>query len=276
MFAPSFWCLLLFFLICPQVSAQVVFSEIMYDVSGSDTGREWIEIQNLGVTTVSIATTTWKLVEADTKHSLRLERGSLTIPTNGFFLIVDNIDKFLNDWPNYYGTIFSSSFSLSNAGEKLTLIGDNGLVQDTVIYNIGNNHKDNWSLQKFGGDWRVSFPTPGSVNFSRALIDPLISDKDFSKPKVVPVEKVFIQKTEDAKSVSDLNSENEEIDFNDDLLLDNQSSVMETGDLDQSDLTVWLYRLGGIITLGLCAVFTFKPNFIMVDKKEDEFEIIEE
>lgn len=278
MFVRSFWCLFLFVSICSQVSAQVVFNEIMYDVSGSDTGREWVEIQNVGVSMVSIATTTWKFVEADTKHSIKLERGSLTIPAQGFFVIVDNIDKFLNDWTDYYGTIFSSSFSLSNTGEQLTIIGDNGVAQDTVIYKIGDNHKDNWSLQKFGGDWRFSLPTPGSLNLFSVLPETVISGKDSTGSEIAPVEASFGKKVEGLEPSQGVNLKSEKIGFkkNDVLSLDDEFKVVATGDLDGGYLTMWLYRLGGIIILGLCAVFSFKPKSVTSDKRVDEFEILEE
>jgi hypothetical protein len=40
--------LVMAFLFMPSVSGAVLINEIMYDLSGSDTGREWIEIYNNG------------------------------------------------------------------------------------------------------------------------------------------------------------------------------------------------------------------------------------
>ncbi len=47
--------------------AEVVISEIMYDVSGSDTDREWVEVYNNSSSAVDF--TSWKLFEANTNHA---------------------------------------------------------------------------------------------------------------------------------------------------------------------------------------------------------------
>ncbi|MBU2263634.1 lamin tail domain-containing protein, partial [Patescibacteria group bacterium] len=144
-------------------SASVVINEIMYDLEGSDSGREWVEIYNNGSSPVDL--TGWKFFEANTNHVLTLVQGNINISGNGFAVIVDNAEKFLVDWPNFSGTLFDSSFSFSNTGESLTLRNADLADVDTVTYSSdwGANGDGN-SLQKIDGQWKVGSPTPGAQN----------------------------------------------------------------------------------------------------------------
>ena len=53
--------------------AQTVISEVMYDLEGPDTGREWIEVFNPGISPVTL--TDWKLFEADSNHGIVVYSG---------------------------------------------------------------------------------------------------------------------------------------------------------------------------------------------------------
>ena len=48
-------------------TAEIVISEVMYDVAGSDSKAEWIEIQNTGSTAIDISK--WKV--RDTSNHVR-------------------------------------------------------------------------------------------------------------------------------------------------------------------------------------------------------------
>lgn len=74
--------------------AQLAITEIMYDVPGSDSGREWIEVQNTGA--ASIALSEWKLFEANTNHGLTTD-GSDTLAPGSFAIIADDPAKFRTD-----------------------------------------------------------------------------------------------------------------------------------------------------------------------------------
>jgi hypothetical protein len=145
--------------------AAVVIDEIMYDLEGGDVGREWIEVVNTGDNTIDL--TNWKLNEANTNHGLTLSQGDATIPAGGFVIIADNPGKFLIDYPGFSGTIFDSSFSLSNTGETLVLRDANLADIDVVTYSSDQGGAgDGNSLQKINGAWQGARPTPGSVNIS--------------------------------------------------------------------------------------------------------------
>jgi len=144
----------------------VVINEIMYDLSGADDNREWIEVYNAGTTTADIAG--WKFFENNTNHGLAVMQGSSAIPVGGYAVIVASSTAFLNDNPAYGGTLFDSAFSLSNTGEALAL-KNGGFVIDSVTYasSTGANGYG-MSLQKFGDGWHAASSTPGAVNVLQA------------------------------------------------------------------------------------------------------------
>lgn len=147
------------------VNAQIVINEIMYDLEGQDDGQEWIEILNTGSDTVDLSG--WKLYEAGVNHKINLAGGNnnFIIPSGGYAVIADNPEKFTLDWPNFSGTVFDSSFSLSNVGESI-ILRDSGLNDiDSVSYTSewGANGDGN-SLQKISGNWKVASPTPVGQN----------------------------------------------------------------------------------------------------------------
>ncbi|OHA14078.1 MAG: hypothetical protein A2909_02665 [Candidatus Tagabacteria bacterium RIFCSPLOWO2_01_FULL_39_11] len=152
--------------IFPHVAgAQVVINEIMYDLEGSDTGREWIEIFNTGSEPVDLAS--WKLYENDTNHKIDSARegGDFIISPGKYAVIADDAAVFFTDWPNFSGTVFDSSFSLKNTGENIIFRDSNLGDIDSVNYNPewGANGDGN-SLQKINGGWVVAGPTPGVKN----------------------------------------------------------------------------------------------------------------
>jgi hypothetical protein len=143
-------------------SAKVILNEIMYDLLGEDPGREWIEIYNEGGTSVNLPD--WKLFEAETNHGLTLSQGNATLAAKNYAIIADDANKFKLDWPNFSGTIWSSSFSLNNTGETLALKnGDLEIDKYTYQSSLGGAGDGN-SLQKISGSWSGVTPTPGKEN----------------------------------------------------------------------------------------------------------------
>lgn len=145
-----------------SVSAQMQITEIMYDPSGSDTGREWVEVQNTGGSAIDF--TAWKFFEADTNHgiaSTTLEH--TTIEPQEFVIVTTDRNKFLVDFPSFTGKIFKSSFSLSNTGEVLAFKNDTGVVVDQYMYDTALGAAgDGNSLHK-GSTWNAAPPTPGAA-----------------------------------------------------------------------------------------------------------------
>lgn len=160
-----------FFIVCAAlipgaVSAQVVLSEIMYDLeSGSDSGREWVEVFNSGGSSVTL--TEWKLFENGTNHSLATYSGGEALVSGGYAIIADNPANFLSDNPGFSGVLFDSAFSLSNTGETLILrcCGSDLVDKDSVTYaSTQGGAGDGKTLQRStaGGSFTALTPTPGS------------------------------------------------------------------------------------------------------------------
>src|SRR3989344_4276863 len=159
----KFIILSIFLLVPFAISAQVLISEIMYDAPGADTGREWIEIENTSASPISL--TGWKLNEQSVNHMLTVSQGTSTLLGGAFAIIASDPEKFRTDWPHFSGTIFDSSFSLSNTGETFSLRNNTSAFVDQISYYSSQGASgDGESLQRVGGSWAASSPTPGGKN----------------------------------------------------------------------------------------------------------------
>jgi len=138
----------------------------MYDLEGSDSAREWIELLN---TSTSVDLTNWRFEESGTQHALTLKQGSAVVSSGQYVIVVDDYTQFLQDYPGFSGTVFDSSFSLLNSGENLKLRDAlNGNIIDEVTYtsSLGGSGDGN-SLQRNSNDsWIASVPTPNTQNIS--------------------------------------------------------------------------------------------------------------
>lgn len=144
-------------------SASVVFSEVMYDLAeGADSGREWVEVFNSGSEGVSLSG--WRFSENGTNHTLNSISGSETLAPGAYAIITDNADAFSADWPGFSGTLFDSSFSLKNTGEKLILRDTDLNDIDTVSYTSdwGAAGDGNSLYLSAAGSWAAGAPTPGT------------------------------------------------------------------------------------------------------------------
>ncbi len=152
-----------FFLVALRTEAQVAITEIMYDLPGADTGREWVEIKNTSLAAVDISH--WKLLEENVHHGLTLAQGSPALSSGSLAVIADNAQKFLLDWPEFSGTLFDSVFSLSNSGETLILKNESLNIIDSVAYDAAMEASGTGeSLQKISSGWAAHAPTPAQEN----------------------------------------------------------------------------------------------------------------
>ena len=143
--------------------ASLEINEIMYDFkTGSDEGREWVEIFNNSETAVDV--TLFKFFEEDTNHRLKLVQGNSKIQAKTYALIVSDPTKFKDSYPDFYGTIFDSSFSLHNSGETLAIKKGEEVVDQYSYQSSSGGAGDGQSLQKINGIWRGAVPTPGREN----------------------------------------------------------------------------------------------------------------
>jgi hypothetical protein len=148
-------------------SAEVNFSEIMYDPEGSDSSREWIEIRNDGD---AVNLTSYKFFESNVNHGITAFQGGNTVPSGGFAVIADNPARFLQDYPAFSGLLFDSSFSLSNAGEYLAMKDGGGAITDSFTYTpSAGGQDDSTTLSLVSTAWVRGEATPGAANVVSTL-----------------------------------------------------------------------------------------------------------
>lgn len=173
-----------------SINASMVINEIMYDLPGSDTDREWIEIVNASGDVIDLSE--WKFFEANTNHKLTLLQGEVTLSPGAYAVIVDNPEKFKNDWPGYSGTLFDSSFSLNNTGETISLrtpeFNDVGSI--TYTSNWGGKGDGN-SIQRIDLSWHAASPTPGGINSNVSQTSPPSSPSQESRELTPPSQNLY-------------------------------------------------------------------------------------
>ena len=154
--------------ILPMITnAEVIFSEVMYNPEGTDSGREWVEVYNSGSDAVDL--TEYKLLENGTNHKVSAYNdGSTLLEPDSYAVIADNPEK-LNVDHSISSIVLDTAFSLKNDGEEIQLIDPNGVSVDTVAFvpGWGGNGNGN-SLQLNNDTWIPADPTPGSVNLTEA------------------------------------------------------------------------------------------------------------
>lgn len=161
---------------------DLVISEIMYDLSGADTGKEWIEVYNAGQENVEVLTgagaNTWRFFDG-ANHTLNLVNGenNIILPQE-YFIIAADANQFLVDHPSFSVKVFDTVMSLSNSSSSLALSFDGGQTQsilaayDSVWGAEGNGkslEKINLNQDTSFSNWQESSAiggTPGQVNSS--------------------------------------------------------------------------------------------------------------
>lgn len=256
--------LLLFF--TPHiVSAEILISEIMYDLPGLDAKHEWIEIVNTGKSVADL--TDWRFFEDDTNHRLTVVMGSALLSPGARAVIADNTDIFLSDWPDFSGTLFDSSFSLKNTGELIAIRNAELAEVSVVVYMSSWGGKGNGdSLQFFETAWKAGPPTPGKPNIIPPALPPktetVVRDK-----QVIPIV--------ETKSEIPNQDESEELIVREQpaaVLVSAQDVMAETPKTD--DLFKWLLALGGVLLLATAAVL-FAQRKNVIGSEADDIEILD-
>lgn len=142
--------------------AQVKITEIMYDPTGSDTKREWVEVYNSGTQDIDLST--WFFYEGNVFHKLVAQKEAI-LPAGSFAILVDSVAEVIAEYSDYAGLIFDSVFSLNNTGESLSVANPQKEILDTFIYSaeMGANNNGQ-SLQINDGVVVTAGPTFGSLN----------------------------------------------------------------------------------------------------------------
>ncbi len=181
-FLITFLLLIIFPTVCFG-QANFVISEIMLNPEGSDSGREWIEVTNLGAGT---GIDGFKFKEGATSttavsHGLKIPDGgnpSWLIGSNESFVIVSDPEKFYLDYPEYIGKIFDSSFSLNNSGEYLSILDSNKNILfeiDVIEEMIPEEGKTICLVESI---WKNCNPSPGRLSIGGDVVSDVITGEE--------------------------------------------------------------------------------------------------
>ncbi len=159
-----------------MVSAQsdVKINEIMYNLPGTDTDREWVELYNNDTTAIDI--TGWIFYAGETNHDLTDVTGNMVIPSGGYAIIADDAKTFVDEHPECNCAVIDSSFSLGNSGaESIALKRGITDIADEVTYDSswGANENGKTLERNATGGWAESLVdggTPCKVNSKTIMI----------------------------------------------------------------------------------------------------------
>lgn len=156
------WYILLILVFATPVflHAQVLITEIMYDLEGSDAKREWIEVFNGGNSEVVL--TNFRLRENNVEHGITAERQKALAPQS-YAIIADNAVQFVRDHPGFSGILCDSAFSLRNEGESIALVDAAGVVAEiTYTDDAANGTGESWQRANAHDALAPGKPTPGA------------------------------------------------------------------------------------------------------------------
>lgn len=130
------------------LETDLIISEIMYDLAGADSQHEWIEVYNSGTEDLEVITgsggTAWRFFDS-ANHTLKLYQGNNIITAQQYFVLADNAEQFLLDYPDFSGTVFDTVMSLNNSSSTLSLSFDGGKT-----YPVQASYESSWGANGNG------------------------------------------------------------------------------------------------------------------------------
>lgn len=94
----------------PSIVQAVEFSEIAYDIAGTDTKREWVEIYNDSPEPIDL--TGWLFYDGS-YHRL-MSDSVLTVPAGQYAVLASDAASFKIDYPSYTGLLIDTVMNLPN------------------------------------------------------------------------------------------------------------------------------------------------------------------
>ncbi len=159
--------LILFIILIPVVSADIVINEIMPNPLYDESLNEWIELYNNGDSEVDVSG--WLIgddSELDVIEGGLYNGGGTVIPAKGYAIITDDTTRVYNnfnvdsDVVRLYVEDSSIGNGLRNSGENIYLYDDS-----VLIYNVSYlSSETGKSLALLNNSWYLADPTPGFDN----------------------------------------------------------------------------------------------------------------
>ncbi|MBT7008731.1 MAG: hypothetical protein HN964_04790 [Candidatus Jacksonbacteria bacterium] len=184
-------------------SHNLVITEVMYNLEGSDTKREWIELYNPTAAPISVidgaGENSWRFFDSS-NHKLTLIQGDLEIDSTETAIIASDAETFLLEHPGFTGTLFDSVLSLKNTEGDIKISEDEGETYFEEMHYIsewgGNGNgftieRIDPALSNMQSNWREAFVvggTPGvfelNVEAPETITPP--EEEDIPPPPVTP------------------------------------------------------------------------------------------
>ena len=160
---------------------KIMISEIMYHpyhrlygpyYEAEDTNEEYIELYNSSVN--SVALQDWQFINGIDFTFV----GVSTIAPGGYLVVAADVGAFTAKYPSVTNVVGSWTGRLSNSGEKVELVNNNGVMIDSVRY----RDEGNWAVRQQGpldtnhNGWIWSDEHDGDGK-SLELINPVVSNE---------------------------------------------------------------------------------------------------
>jgi len=268
----------LFFVAFNNVHAQVVITEVMYDLPGSDENREWVEVYNTGSESIDLSL--WRFNDGS-NHVLNTPpdkggQGSIVLQPFSYAIFTDDASMFLSEHVGYKGTVIDTVLSLKNTSDTISLITDEKFISDSVSYEktLGGAG-DGYSLQKNADFvWVSGSPTPGA-QFIKSIIPKLPLE-------VIPAAVVTNKLKEEVDTIepSEIIKKEEESVKQEKIAQQSQNTALVSAASEDispersNSFVKWFSILIILIVISVAGVM-FKRNEKTLSLA-DEFEIIEE
>ena len=145
---------------------EIIISEIMYNPAGADSDHEWVEILNVSTSTDYVIDLNWKFNDGS-NHQLNVIQGDNVISPQEFLVLVDDQEVFLQDYPDFQGSLIDTVMSLNNSEDILSLSINNGeSFFSTTTYQSAWGANDNgFSLELINQDWQESLTASGTPGY---------------------------------------------------------------------------------------------------------------
>lgn len=275
-------------------SEQIVFTEIMYDLEGSDDKREWVEIYNNSNQDIEI-NSDWRFYEGS-NHMITVIQGDSILASAETVIIVDNPEYFLTDHPDYQGTILDSVVKLNNSGEEIKLSLDKGETWIVIVQydSVAGANGDGYSLEFNDNSWQPSNDiggSPGSCLFNNEQEDcdceeeindneneqaeePFDNNQQNEEPPQSPPEQKIVYSTNIYinEVVPDPDGSDEEGEFIE--LYNNDNQEIDLVGWQLSDNTDKIYNLSGIIVAnGFLVIYRTDSGIVLNNSNGDTVEL---
>lgn len=156
------------FLVSSYNVSALKITEILFQPSDTESGREWVEIYNDSSESIDIGS--YRFYENSTSHKIN-PISSPILGTGEYLVIIQEPTKFFADYPTFSGKVATSSFALSNSGEALAFKTSSGAVADSYTYNPSASGAGNGlSEQLVNGAWTKGSASPGLANAATVII----------------------------------------------------------------------------------------------------------